>query len=136
MDALKNSGGSRLEASLRRDIGAWSRLHGIPVAIHCNGLVGVDLSPAVAAAADFAVAEGLRNVAFHASASACSVYVRSDGQTLRVLIEDDGVGFNVAKNVRDGGLARLREQAHAIGAAFLLESHRGKGSAVGLELRL
>jgi two-component system sensor histidine kinase UhpB len=134
--ALVTSAGSRLEASLRRDIAAWSKLHGIPVAIHCNGLVNADLPETVGAAVDHVVTEGLRNVAFHASARRCSVYVRRDAAVLRVLVEDDGAGFQVARNYRDGGLGRLRDRARALGATFLLESRKGKGTSVGMEVRL
>jgi signal transduction histidine kinase len=130
------SAGSRFEASLRRDIEAWSNLHGIPVAIHCNGLVGVELPEAVVAAADQVLTEGLRNVAFHASASKCSVYVRLDHGAMRVLVEDDGVGFRVTGDYGDGGLGRLQERASSLGAVFLLESHKGKGTTMGFEVRL
>jgi signal transduction histidine kinase len=129
-------GASRLEASLRRDIVAWSKLHGVPVAIHCNGLVGAELPDAVRDAVEHVVAEGLRNVAFHASAGRCSVFVRNDAGALRVLVEDDGVGFKVAGGYLDSGLGRLRERVTAAGAVLLLESGPGKGTTVGMEIRL
>jgi signal transduction histidine kinase len=131
-----SSVGSRLEAALRRDIAAWSKLHGIPVAVHCNGLLGAELSEVVGATVDYIVTEGLRNVAFHATASRCSVYVRSDAGALRVLVEDDGVGFSAPATLTDGGLARIRARTEAIGGSFLLETKRGKGTAVGMEVSL
>ena len=102
--------------------------------VHCNGLVGKPLRPEVEGAVKAVVAEGLRNVAAHAEARTVSVFVRRSDGMLRVLVEDDGVGF-VPVRRRGGGLEQLQALAADVGGSRLLESRRGKGTSVGLEVR-
>ncbi len=127
---------SPLEASLRRNIAVWSKREGIPVEVHCNGLVEAQISAPVQAAVKAFVAEGLSNVATHAGAGTASVFVRSRGGLLRVLIEDDGVGFASARTAPGGGLKRLENVAAGVGGSRLLESGKGKGTSLGLEVRI
>lgn len=127
---------SPLEASLRRSIAAWSKREGVLVDVHCNGLVGAQIAAPVQAAVKAFVAEGLSNVAAHAGAGTASVFVRSSGGLLRVLIEDDGVGFAPMRRAPAGGLKRLEKLADDVGGSRLLESGKGKGTSLGLEVRI
>ena len=67
------------------------------------------------------------------SAANVSVVLEHDGLVDRVLVRDDGVGFDprvATPSVRAGhiGLASLRERAEALGGAFTLESRPGAGT--------
>ncbi|HXA42063.1 MAG TPA: hypothetical protein VNV65_04010 [Candidatus Solibacter sp.] len=126
---------SPLETSLRRSVATWSKREGVAVEVHCNGLVGQRISTPVQAAVKAFVAEGLNNIAAHASAGTASVFVRSSGGVLRVLIEDDGVGF-ASPGTAGGGLRRLEKLAADVGGSRLLESGKGKGTSIGLEVRI
>jgi signal transduction histidine kinase len=54
---------------------------------------------------------------------------RVEQGTLRMEIEDDGVGFDPrASTPGHFGLAMMRERAHAVGATVRVESHAGQGT--------
>lgn len=127
---------SELESSVRRVIESWSKQQGVTVAVHCNGLVGHRFSKAVQVAVGELVEEGLRNVAEHAAAHSASVYLRRSGESLRVLVEDDGIGFAVGRRARGAGLQKIQEIALGVGGSMLLESRRGQGTSVGMEVRV
>lgn len=85
------------------------------------------------------VQEALANVRKHAGASKVVVRFRGLGEDgLRVIIEDDGCGFDVADAVRRGrlsfGLQTMRERAEGIGGALEVESAPGRGTRVVVAL--
>jgi signal transduction histidine kinase len=134
--ATVSNSASQLEASLRRAITKWSKKEGIPVAIHCNGLVGTEVPAVIKDAALVFLAEGLKNVATHSDAARASVFIRCSGGRLRVLVEDDGVGFAGGSRRRGSGLQKLLELAARVGGVRLLESRRGHGTSLGFEVQL
>jgi two-component system, NarL family, sensor histidine kinase DevS len=80
------------------------------------------------------VAESLSNIARHSLASRASVELvaPTDGATLELTIEDNGVGFDPASVVKLGhqGLANTRERAARIGGSVTLDSKPGAGTRV------
>lgn len=84
-----------------------------------------------------AVRELLVNVVKHAHASHAQVLVRRDADALRIIIEDDGAGFDpggVAAN-RDGrsfGLFHIRERLEYLGGRMKIRSEIGRGTRVTL----
>lgn len=65
--------------------------------------------------------EAVTNAAKHAQAS--SIRIRAwDGGAPELLIEDDGVGFDVDGTHRGYGLTSMRERAASIGAALTIQS--------------
>ena len=84
-----------------------------------------------------AVRELLVNIVKHAHASHAQVLVRRDADALRIIIEDDGEGFNpesVAAN-RDGrnfGLFHIRERIEYLGGHMKIRSELGRGTRVTL----
>jgi two-component system, NarL family, sensor histidine kinase UhpB len=68
--------------------------------------------------------EGLVNVARHASASEIAVTMRLDGDTLRVTLADNGVGFDPHGAALAGGLglASIRERMKTVGGHLAVES--------------
>ena len=86
-----------------------------------------------------AAAEALRNVARHAGATRVSVALRTAGDTVRLEIVDDGVGFTIerrAKRRDDGhvGLSLLEELAARAGADVEVRSTPGAGTTFALEV--
>ncbi len=82
-------------------------------------------------------AEGLANIVKHSVASHASVTLDLDRQPVRLVVEDNGVGFDL----RDGnpptsgiGFMSFRERAHAIGAQVAVESQSGQGTRIQVEL--
>jgi signal transduction histidine kinase len=87
------------------------------------------------------VQEGLTNVARHARAASCRVYLQRLPATVLVTIDDDGVGFDVgaveAPGARRGlGLIGIRERVGNLRGTVRLESAPGKGVRLTIELPL
>src|SRR4029079_15598625 len=85
------------------------------------------------------VQEALTNVAKHARARHCRVYLQRLVNTLLVTIEDDGIGFDLGTVARsDGehrlGLIGIRERVSQLGGHLRLESSRGTGTRLTVEL--
>jgi signal transduction histidine kinase len=88
----------------------------------------------VEVAAYYVVSEALANVAKHARASVVHVAVRAEDQMLNVCVRDDGLGG--AEPDRGSGLQGLKDRAEAIGGTLSLESARGAGTSLYVELPL
>ena len=75
--------------------------------------------------------EALANVQRHAGASNVLVNLLVDSGEIRLVIEDDGVGFDAgASNPRGHGLAGIRERAANIGGELALGTEPGEGTRV------
>jgi signal transduction histidine kinase len=83
-------------------------------------------------AAYYVVAEALANVAKHAGASVVQVDVDADDGLLRLAIRDDGVGG--ADPARGSGLVGLKDRVEATGGTLRVESRRGQGTRLLVEL--
>jgi PAS domain S-box-containing protein len=75
--------------------------------------------------------EALHNVVKHAAAHQVRVDVRRTDRGVRLLVEDDGKGFDPG-SVPDGhlGLAGMRVRAERVGASFACTSQPGAGTTV------
>jgi signal transduction histidine kinase len=80
------------------------------------------------------VQEALTNVQRHARANHASVLVRKLPGRVRVIIEDDGVGFDPDADTDRLGLAGLRERVALLDGTATLESHPGAGTTVVVEI--
>ena len=83
-----------------------------------------------------AVRELLVNVVKHARATHAQVVLRRDGDALRIIIEDDGVGFEVSKArteaARAFGLFNVRERVEYLGGRVKIRSEAKCGTRVTL----
>jgi signal transduction histidine kinase len=87
----------------------------------------------VEAAAYFVVAEALTNAAKHARPSRVQVRVDQHDGTLRVEIDDDGVG---GAALHGNGLRGLKDRVEALGGALRLDSPPGHGTRLQATLPL
>jgi signal transduction histidine kinase len=78
--------------------------------------------------------EALNNVRKHADASVVRVRLRSDGGSLRLMISDNGRGFEVAKAQAGFGLLGMRQRAESIGGTLFIESQPLDGTQVILDV--
>jgi signal transduction histidine kinase len=96
------------------------------------------LAPDIEAAVYRIVQEALTNVAKHAKATECRVYLVRLPEALRVSVEDNGVGFNAAalrsSDRRGLGLIGIRERASHLQGAAVIDSTPGRGTRVTVEL--
>lgn len=82
--------------------------------------------------------EALTNVARHARAGHVLVSLARDGRLLRLSVEDDGVGFDVASSRASGGLGLfgIQERLSLVGGSLHIHSRPGKGTRVVAEVPL
>ncbi len=84
------------------------------------------------------VQAALNNVAAHAQAEHVSVALRFEEDSLLVVVEDDGVGFDPEEAIRAPGehlgLIGMRERAEAHGAALVVDSSPERGTRITLTL--
>jgi PAS domain S-box-containing protein len=84
------------------------------------------------------VRELLVNVVKHARASHVQVLLRRDADALRIIIEDDGIGFDVSgasakrEAARSFGLFNIRERVEYLGGRVKIRSEPGRGTRVTL----
>jgi signal transduction histidine kinase len=89
-----------------------------------------------------AVRELCANVVKHAQAAHAEVRLRADGDRIRVVVNDQGEGFEnseCAPNFsRNGGfgLFAIREMTSQVGGSFEIQSTPGKGTVAVLEVPL
>lgn len=83
------------------------------------------------------IEELLANVAQHANASRVQVVLACEGSELRLLVQDDGDGFDAVllgsgvHPVRGIGLRSIRERMETTGGRFALESMPNRGARIG-----
>ena len=84
------------------------------------------------------VRELLLNAVKHARANNVTLIAENDGDSLRLSLEDDGVGFDPA-NVFDRawrqhsiGLFGVQQRLHYLGGSFEIESSAGRGTRIAL----
>lgn len=108
---------------------------GITVDVAVTGLPA-DLPEEVEIAIYRVVQEALTNVQRHAGATTAGVLVTGLGDRVRVLVEDDGVGFDPATATDRLGLAGIRERIALVGGTAIIDSAPGTGTTVAVEFPL
>ncbi len=76
--------------------------------------------------------EALHNVAKHSRGTRVSVGLKGGADSLTLIVNDDGVGFDVVEaTMAEGiGLISMRERVSFVGGTFLLRSARGQGTRI------
>jgi signal transduction histidine kinase len=120
------------EGGLGPALKTLARRSALPVELDVPAEVG--LPERVEVAAYYVVSEALTNAAKHARASVVRVAVRARDNMLEVSVRDDGLGG--ADPSRGSGLLGLKDRAEAIGGTLSLESTRGAGTFLYVELPL
>jgi signal transduction histidine kinase len=85
--------------------------------------------------------EVFTNIAKHAQATRVSVNVAAEGEKVRLVITDDGIGFDIKEvdmsNGQAGwGLVIMSERVRSMGGSFNIESRPGHGTRVTVEVVL
>jgi PAS domain S-box-containing protein len=80
--------------------------------------------------------EAVNNVTKHARASSIDLSLEGTDERIELTIEDNGIGFDLEKELTEGrlkdgiGLSSMRERAELSNGSFLIESHKGAGTRV------
>jgi PAS domain S-box-containing protein len=86
--------------------------------------------------------EALTNVRKHARASWAHVSLEREGETIRLVIRDEGGGFRPDDAENGGapgervGLSSMRERVSLLGGRFEIHSEPGNGTSIMVEVRL
>jgi signal transduction histidine kinase len=82
-----------------------------------------------------AVKESLQNIIKHARATEVWLRISADDQRLRIVVEDNGRGFEAAPpGPQADGLRNIRQRLDEIGARHQIQSRPGVGTVITLEL--
>ena len=81
------------------------------------------------------VQEALSNAAKHSGATRVHILVRPRNGRLRIVIEDDGCGFDAGRT-RGMGLLGMQERISHLNGEFEVETAPGKGTVIRIELPL
>jgi len=74
--------------------------------------------------------EALNNIAKHSKANLVSISLRKKDDRIELVIEDNGIGFDM-ESVKSGfGLGSMRERAEFSVGSFDIESVKGKGTVI------
>jgi two-component system, NarL family, sensor histidine kinase UhpB len=133
-----------LEKALRTYVADWSERYGVSVDIQSIG--SNSRLPAETETVVYRVVqEALTNVLKHASAPFVSILFESKGEYLRIIIEDNGRGFDTAAILADNGslssdgvphlgISGIRERLSLIGGSVMIESSPGAGTSLYVQV--
>jgi signal transduction histidine kinase len=124
-----------LASALQRYIDDYQQRYAIKVDFVTTNL-GVRLPPELETSIYRIVQEALTNIARHAQASAASVIIDRRRSALRIIIEDNGIGFDLraAQGGRSLGLQGIRERAALFNGSLTIESQPGQGTSLFVEI--
>ena len=113
----------------------FSKLRGIPIAYQADESVE-ELSPGAALCIYRIAQEALGNVAKHAQAKQVQVRLTLSDGRVRLVVSDDGVGFNPDGSGKAGGLGliNMRERVRQLNGTFEFDSAPGRGTTVKAEV--
>jgi len=84
------------------------------------------------------VQEGLNNCICHSGANKCEVALKGSKDTIFLVVEDKGAGFNPVE-VRDKpglGLSSMRERVQLVGGHFAVNTEPGSGTSIHVSIPL
>jgi signal transduction histidine kinase len=78
--------------------------------------------------------EALNNITKHSEADSVNIMFSKDDENFKMLIADNGKGFDKEKIVQGEGLNNFKRRSEQIGAKFFIESKEGKGTKITLKV--
>ncbi len=128
-------------AAIEEHVSEVGSRHGLRVDLHARGHQEKDRLPSTVETAMYRITqEALTNVLKHARATAVSILIDRRPEAVRLVIEDDGAGFDPnasrAQRTTPGGLGLpgIKERAVLLGGDFRVESSPGEGTALYVTL--
>jgi len=120
-----------LVAAIRKEAKDLSKSTGVKTRVELPDDLG-RFGPEAETAIYRVVQEALHNVAKHAQAKNVAVQVGREQNNIKLLVEDDGIGF-VQKGVSRGrsfGLAGMKERIAALGGTVRVRTGKGRGTRI------
>lgn len=131
-----------LKAALQSYLDDWSRHTQVTTELVAVGVNDHGLRSEVATTIYRLTTEALTNVARHAAATRVSLILQRHGDTLVVIIEDNGRGFALdpaLEQARDGqhlGLLGMHERVSLLDGSLSIETQPGQGATVLVRIPL
>jgi len=121
-----------LRAALANYVQDWSQRADIPAELHTAGLLDDRLSTEVETTLYRIAQEALNNIAKYSHARQVEVILERRADCVLLIVEDDGIGFDVAQrgNGAGFGLIGMQERATLIGATLEIESAPEQGTTI------
>jgi signal transduction histidine kinase len=120
-----------LKAVLENYVREWSLHSNVRARFHAEGFGEERLAPELEATLYRIAQEALNNVARHAKAQSVGVVLERRGDSLSLVIEDDGIGFDASTiSPTMIGLISMRERAAVVGGSLDIEPTSGGGTTV------
>ncbi|HMD35369.1 MAG TPA: PAS domain S-box protein [Vicinamibacterales bacterium] len=126
-----------LGAALTEYAGNWSKRYGIHARLHLTTPSGEPPALETATTIYRLAQEALNNVVKHAQCERVDIVLEQAQDSVSLIIEDDGVGFDpsvIEATTHGFGLLGMRERASLAGGQLQIESAVGRGTTVILRL--
>jgi signal transduction histidine kinase len=131
-----------LAVALTRYATDYAQSHGITVNVHTECLDSSRLTSSVETALYRIMQEALTNIARHAAAKTVRISLTRQPLGVHMIVEDDGCGFDVETMLRTStisghlGLFGMCERAMFLGGSVTIDSKRGKGTTISVQIPL
>jgi signal transduction histidine kinase len=124
-------------SAIRKEAKDLHKTAGVQARVDISDNVG-RLDPVIETAIYRVVQESLHNVAKHAKARNVDIKMERKGETLRLVIEDDGTGMRPVTNpMRPSfGIAGMQERITTLGGQMKVDSRKGEGTKISITLPL
>lgn len=131
-----------LAAALQRLCAEFAQAHGVRAELHVGQLPRHNLPLSVETALYRVAQEALTNIAKHARATTVSVLIQPTTSSIRLVVEDDGCGFDPEAVHRTAaqngclGLYGMQERAKLFGGVLTVESAKEHGTTIHVDIPL
>ena len=125
-----------LAGTLRKRVELLRRVHDVRLSLRARGPAQLQ-DRTVEREVLLVASEALANALQHAEASAIEVTLDTGGEAVRLVVADDGRGFDLPGTLRQSrrlGLTSMRERAEALGGTVHVDTAPGTGTRVTLEV--
>jgi len=125
-----------LAGTLRKRVELLRRVHDVRLSLRARGPARLQ-DRTVEREVLLVASEALANALQHAEASAIEVTLDTGGEAVRLVVADDGRGFDLPGTLRQSrrlGLTSMRERAEALGGTVHVDTAPGTGTRVTLEV--
>jgi signal transduction histidine kinase len=138
VDTLRpvDAGTDGLAGALRKRVDLLRRVHDVRLSLRARGPARLQ-DRTVEREVLLVASEALANALQHAAATAIEITLDTGGDTVRLVVADDGAGFDLAGTLRESrrlGLTSMRERAEALGGTVHVDTAPGAGTRVTLEV--
>jgi signal transduction histidine kinase len=130
--ALSSRIDASLDAALANAVIEAARRYGATVDM--DMVAGIELSPREREAVVRIASEAVANAARHGGAERVRLYLERLDEGMRLGIVDEGAGFDDEQPRHGFGLVTMKDRAEALGGKLRIDSRRGAGTKVELEL--